>query len=299
MEYTKPWLSIDEQIDLLAAKGLVCRRDDLAEKLREVGYYRLSAYWFPYKVRHGDGPSVFAEGTSFETIWRTYQLDCDLRRLMFNAVSRIEVFLRGQLAYRAAQVSGPFGYPEQDKSRLIHEYRLARTGELYVRHFENVYGDSHELPPYWMMVEASTMGTIEALYRGADSSVRIGVADELGVKVPVFKNWLSVLRVARNACCHHSRVWNRIWGVKPAMPKAWGAFSCGNDRTFAVLTVINYMLCRIDSRNDWVHEVEGLLVEYENVDAAAKMGFPDTWRELPGWSRTISRARRNAPVRMA
>lgn len=57
MEYAKPWRSIDEQIDALVAKGMTCCRDDLAEKLREVGYYRLSAYWYPYKVRNGVGES--------------------------------------------------------------------------------------------------------------------------------------------------------------------------------------------------------------------------------------------------
>lgn len=44
MEYVKPRRSIDEQIDALVAKGMTCCRDDLAKKLREVGYYRLSAY---------------------------------------------------------------------------------------------------------------------------------------------------------------------------------------------------------------------------------------------------------------
>ena len=284
MEYAKPWLSIDDQVDHLVAKGMECRRDDLAARLREVGYYRLSAYWFPYKVRGNDGVGAFIEGTNFDAVWRTYAFDRDLRALVFKAVSRIEIYLRSQLAYRAAGVSGPFGYPDKDRVRLKREYQLAKKGELYIKHFDREYGDSHDLPPYWVMVEASTMGTIEALYRDTDPCVRIGVAEELGVKVPVFKNWLSVLRVARNACCHHSRVWNRIWGVKPAIPKSWGVVAYDNDRTFSVLTVIDYMLRRIDSENGWGDELNALLVEYTDVDASVKMGFPDGWRDMPGWS---------------
>lgn len=284
MEYAKPWLSIDDQVDLLVGRGMVCCRDDLANRLREVGFYRLSAYWFPYKARDERGHSCFIEGTAFSKIWRTYLLDRDLRVLMFKAVSRIEVFLRGQLAYRAAEAFGPFGYPECDKPRLAREYRVAKKNELYMRHFEREYGDAHELPPYWMSVEASTMGTIEALYLDSDPVVRIGVANELGVKVPVFKNWLSVLRVARNACCHHARVWNRVWGVKPSSPKSWGDGGYENGKTFAVLTVINYMLCRIDAENNWATEAEELLVEYEDVEAAEKMGFPSGWRNLRGWN---------------
>lgn len=129
------------------------------------------------------------------------------------------------------------------------------------------------------------MGTIEALYLDADPSIRIGVANELGVKVPVFRNWLSVLRVARNACCHHARVWNRVWGVKPSIPKDWGTVEYGNDRTFAVLTVINHMLCQIDARNAWAREVDELLAEYADVEAAEKTGFPNGRRDLSGWRR--------------
>lgn len=68
MEYVKPWRSIDEQIDAFVAKGMTCCRDDLAKKLREVGYYRLSAYWYPYKVRNEAGESFFRPGTTFDNV---------------------------------------------------------------------------------------------------------------------------------------------------------------------------------------------------------------------------------------
>ena len=71
-----------------------------------------------------------------------------------------------------------------------------------------------------MMMECVTMGTIELLYSKATPQVRMAIAGELGVKVPVLKNWISVLRVSRNACCHHSRARNRTWGVKPMIPRS-------------------------------------------------------------------------------
>ncbi len=282
MEYAKQWLSLEEQADLLIGKGLVCRREDLVARLSEVGFYRLSAYWFPYKVKRRDGDSVLV-GAHLDSIWETYLLDCDLRTLMFSAVARIEIYLRSQLAYFASSVSGPFGYPENSLRRLRREYAAAQKSELFMRHFADTYGDSHQLPPYWVMVEASTMGTIEALYRDAEPEVRIVVATNLGVRVPVFKNWLSVLRVARNACCHHSRIWNRVWGVRPVIPKDWGEVSFENDRTFAVLTVLNHMLSCIDPDNGWVNEVEALLARYSTVAAERKMGFPEEWKGIPGW----------------
>ena len=57
MIYDKPWKSIDEQAKLLTdSKGLACNDiETLKQTLVEIGYYRLSAYWFPYKVVGSDG----------------------------------------------------------------------------------------------------------------------------------------------------------------------------------------------------------------------------------------------------
>ena len=54
--------------------------------------------------------------------------------------------------------------------------------EQHIKHFAYKYGDEHELPPYWMMMECVTMGTIEPLYSKATSQVRMAIAGELGVK---------------------------------------------------------------------------------------------------------------------
>ncbi|KAB1636150.1 Abi family protein [Ellagibacter isourolithinifaciens] len=63
------------------------------------------------------------------------------------------------------------------------------------------------------------MGTIKLLYQKVSPDARTKTASELGTRVPVLKNWLSVPRVARSACCHHSRIWNRTWGVRPVIPR--------------------------------------------------------------------------------
>lgn len=286
MKYSKPWISIDDQIVLLTKdKGLVCDNiDAIRQALETVGYYRLAAYWFPYKITSNEGKTVFRKGTTFDEIMRTYEFDRRLRLLMFEAVGRIEVFLRSRLAYFASEEDGAFGYHESTEDNLTREYAKAQNSEQYIKHFKKKYGDEHQLPPYWMMVECTTMGTLELLYSKVSPKTRIAITSKLGVKAPIFRNWLSVLRVTRNACCHHSRIWNREWGVCPKIPNAWNWSQAVNNKTFAVLSMIYYLLKMTgDAAQPWRVELEELLEEFQDIDLR-QIGAPECWQDMAPWS---------------
>jgi len=48
-KYQKPPISISQQANLLINRNLVCNnRNRLESYLASIGYYRLSAYWYPY-----------------------------------------------------------------------------------------------------------------------------------------------------------------------------------------------------------------------------------------------------------
>ena len=58
ISYDKPFLTIGEQIQKLSRNGLQFINPEEAEKLlREIGYYRLSGYWFNF--RELDSPSTY------------------------------------------------------------------------------------------------------------------------------------------------------------------------------------------------------------------------------------------------
>ena len=100
MEYTKPFLSFEEQADLLTVeRGMVADRDDLIRHLQDVGYYRLSGYWHIFKKPDSD---EFWEGTTFQRVWGLYVFDRQFRLAVLDAVERIEVYMRTHLAYYLA-----------------------------------------------------------------------------------------------------------------------------------------------------------------------------------------------------
>ena len=51
MNYARPWKSFAEQLELLKARGMAIGDEAAAASyLSRIGYYRLSAYWYPFRI---------------------------------------------------------------------------------------------------------------------------------------------------------------------------------------------------------------------------------------------------------
>lgn len=102
MEYLKQHLSIHQQVALLRQRGLVAEASLLASRLKDVGYYRFSAYLHPFRVRKQNGQieDSYVPGTTLDKVWSHYLFDRKLRFLMMDAIERIEVALRSQIAWQ-------------------------------------------------------------------------------------------------------------------------------------------------------------------------------------------------------
>src|SRR5687767_3304096 len=110
MHYNKPALSFEAQITQLEERGLIIEDHDRARRwLSRVSYYRLSAYFLPFKVQ---GQDRFQEGASLGQICDLYNFDRRLRLLLLDAIERIEVALRTALTYEIAHRYGPFGHTD-------------------------------------------------------------------------------------------------------------------------------------------------------------------------------------------
>lgn len=80
---TKPFTDIAGQISILQERGMRMDAVVAAMWLSNVGYYRLSGYWYVYKEldSHGDRADTFLPGTSFPDITALYEFDRKLRTL--------------------------------------------------------------------------------------------------------------------------------------------------------------------------------------------------------------------------
>jgi len=105
LKYKKPYLSFEEQADMLIERGMGGSRDALLQCLQSVGYYRMSGYWH---IFHED--NVFADSATIEEVIDIYCFDRQLRLIVLDAIERVEVYFRTQLAHKLSRDFGPFGY---------------------------------------------------------------------------------------------------------------------------------------------------------------------------------------------
>ena len=85
MKCGKPHFPYEDQVDLLIRRGLACEnRASTLFWLKQIGYYRLSAYFIPFKDA---ATGSFRSGITFEQIIDLYKFDVDLRRLVLEALA--------------------------------------------------------------------------------------------------------------------------------------------------------------------------------------------------------------------
>lgn len=97
--YSKPFLTVEKQMERLIERGMhVARGEACISELQAIGYYRLSGYWYPFKLKSGilesPRPSEFVAGTTFDEVLEIYYFDERLRVEMLRAIASAPICFR-------------------------------------------------------------------------------------------------------------------------------------------------------------------------------------------------------------
>lgn len=289
MRYSKQPLSFAEQLQLMQERGLAITDPDRALRwLKKISYYRLSAYFLPFKDNGN-----FLPGTEFDDVAGLYIFDRKLRLLVLDAIERIEVEVRTAITYEIARAHGPFGHldpanfdPQYRHVDLLRDIRIeeARAGETFVLHFRNKYTSEPDLP-VWMATELLSLGAISLMYRYLSPAIKTAIARPYGVPDNFFAGWLHSLSYLRNVCAHHKRLWNREFGIRPRLPTrtlAWAATIPDPGRIYCALSILRHLLLVLSPGCRWKERLEALLTQHPHVSRQA-MGFDPNWKNLPLW----------------
>lgn len=298
MEYNKQPISIADQIAQLRARGLIIEDEVIANKtLSIISYFRFANYLRPYEADKSS--HTFKQGKFFSNAVRLYYFDKELRSILFSAIQTVEIVLRTTVIQNFSMKYGPFWYMDDSlfkdmkmHSDCLHTIRteLLRTKEDFIKtHFAKY--DRPDMPPVWKTLEVVSFGTLGKLFSNfRDTAVKKSIARSFNVPQHEYlESWVASMAALRNCCAHHSRVWNRVYPIKPQLPKAkwmrsaWIEVSdVTPDRLYAILCCLLYWVNNIHPDNSVKTEIFRLLEEYPLVDATA-MGFPKDWHKEALW----------------
>lgn len=293
--YSKTPQNYSDQLQLLKSRGLIINAEPKALHLLEkLSYYRLSGYWYPL-LEDPKKAHRFKTGADFQTVFRLYRFDRDLRIFILKELEKIEIAIRAQLIYQLSHYRGPFWFTDASlfSNTMEHASTMAKfasefrkSDEEFIRSFKNTYNDPY--PPSWMMLEIASFGNLSMLYKNLKAGrTKRSIAHYFGLDDTSFSSWLHCFVYIRNVCAHHSRLWNRGMSISPQIPlnpsKTWLANTgINNNRTYFILSMMLYLLQSVDTKHQFVFRLKILLKKYPNIDVTA-MGFPNGWEQEPLW----------------
>ncbi len=314
--FEKKPLNLEQQFNKLKSKGLkISDKEECLSYLRNISYYRLKAYTYPFQDNSIDSEHNFiTKNISFNNIIELYCFDGELRSIIFNAIEKIEVALRTRISSTYSNnLNDPFWFLNNRlyfKSNLYKELtqneitkdkknlgnlitEINRSNEDFIQYYKSKYNNP-VFPPSWMTLEVVSMGTLSKLFSALDKNNISSktICYDLGLyNVNILKNWIHALSSVRNICAHHSRVWNRRFTITLKLPnRTTNLFidkkdfkNIRNNKLFAYLSIILYLLNTITPTSNFKTNIINLLKDKPLLVKLKDMGFPKNWESFPIW----------------
>ncbi|MFT6917367.1 MAG: abortive infection bacteriophage resistance protein [Motiliproteus sp.] len=312
MAYECPWKTFPEQLELLKSRNMTVTDEAAAiSYLERIGYYRLSAYWYPFRVfEFTQDPKTkkicsqrtnnFVDNTQFIDAVELYIFDKKLRLHVLDALERIEVSVRVDIAYLlgnkgtfaysdislfhptfATKPSGQSGLNRFESWQGRYKGLLNRSKEDFVKHYKQTHGP--ELP-IWVAVEVWDFGAMSQLFSMITVPDQRYIASKYGVSdFKIFASWLRSLNYLRNLAAHHSRLWNRNVIDQPKLPKVgeldWcDAFIGKPDliaKPFLLLAITRHLIKHIYPNTQWERRLKSHLDAFPVIYSDRKVNVND------------------------
>jgi abortive infection bacteriophage resistance protein len=273
-----------QQIAKLREHGCVITDETFCEEvLSRISYYRLSAYFLTFKTKDGK----YAPGTDFNKVYKLYEFDRKLRRLLFSVLEELEVYLRVQLSYYHTGKYGADGYLNPANFNFHHNHLdfASRLNDLvngndklpFVAHHIANYNRQF---PLWVMMELFTFGMLSYFYAEMLTPDQKKLAHTVfKASVAEAKSWLYCCTNLRNVCAHSRRLYNGIFSVIPAnIPNV---DKSTERKLFASVMAVRELYPDADKwNNEFLPSLAALFDEYGDIILLRFVGFPEDWETV-------------------
>ena len=309
-------MTIDEQANFLKnEKKLKFKSEKLAKRvLQEVGYYKLiNAYKIPFIINN-----QYLDNVYFEDIYNLYKFDIELKTIVFEAATNIEINFKSLLS---EVISSQYGIKEKiylkkenfaPDTGKADEYTFAQMKkhikDSIKKQVDNMqpavkwYNDNYKYFPFWVVVNILTIGSVSRIYGKLKDSDKIMVAKNYKLPYDYLGSYIRHINLVRNICAHNDVLYRyksinsipqKIKNVKDIYeklgilknPKTGRYFKGSND--FLATIIIFKLLLSKENFNLFYTKFKGLLsklkktlspIFYEKI--LDEMGLPENWFEI-------------------
>lgn len=311
--YHKPHLSLPAQLNLLQQRGLeVVDEAEAVACLHRNGYYRLSAYWYPFRqLVNNQRTDRFLPQSRFEDAAALYVFDKKLKLLLLDALERVEIAVRVEIALLLGQrdafaLENPALFHTAFVSRRNaagatlyevwkdkYENSVRRARDEFVLHYERKYGTRLPLP-IWIGIELWDFGLLSHLYGGLKVPDRQAIATRFGVPDwQLMGSWLRCLNYVRNIIAHHGRLWNLNLSENPRFPSPGQlptfdhllALPKASARIYSICCILSHLSRVVNPASSWRQHLSALIEDFPVMPhcGVQDMGFPADWRQQTLW----------------
>ncbi|WP_243254542.1 Abi family protein [Sulfitobacter indolifex] len=265
-------------------------RGHAERSLHRIGYYRLSAFAYPYRdlclipTPEGEAEKKvrcdkFKKGTTFDHAIDFYLFDKALRIELLDAIERIEIAVRTAMI----EVLGERG-PYAHRDRRSYKDRFSEKGEdgstpleLFIAGLDQHFRSSKEdfakhfalkyfgPPPIWIEAGTWTWGNLTHIIAHLSDKNKMAIAARIHSDLPMktFASWITALNDVRNSCAHHARTWNKPLVNSPGVPPktTFGQLDhlrqprMGDDaptkKIYSAIVIMIFMLRQYYPRTEW------------------------------------------------
>lgn len=309
-------MTIDEQVNFLKnEKKLKFKSEKLAKRvLQEVGYYKLiNAYKIPFIINN-----QYLDNVYFEDIYNLYKFDTELKTIVFEAATNIEINFKSLLS---EVISSQYGIKEKiylkkenfaPDTGKADEYTFAQMKkhikDSIKKQVDNMqpavkwYNENYKYFPFWVVVNILTIGSVSRIYGKLKDSDKIIVAKNYKLPYDYLGSYIRHINLVRNICAHNDVLYRyksinsipqKIKNVKDIYeklgilknPKTGRYFKGSND--FLATIIIFKLLLSKENFNLFYAKFKGLLsklkktlspIFYEKI--LDEMGLPENWFEI-------------------
>lgn len=196
----KPFKTHEEQLEILKSRNLIIDDNEKALSIIEsVNYYNIvNGYKLPFLKKDEEGnliyPETFIDNCNFNNLLYIYNLDMELKSILFRYLLEFERTLKSYISYIFSKECGRnekffylnFKNYSSEAGDLDIVLSVIKDLSIEIKNkkanFITHYLENHEEIPLWVLINQLTLGNISYLYRALKNNIKEEIAKKFSLE---------------------------------------------------------------------------------------------------------------------